>query len=213
MEKSLKQAEAELKGVRGWDRLHKLRDVLYAAWDEWAEFERDDIDDPRAKKIVAKYSKALLKKAYKFERNWDFGNAVHDAHTALGLLAFKEGDYEKAGEHLIKSVDHKGSPQLISFGPTLTLFNNLAVYGEVEVCREFIDRVEKWVIRPVDNPNSLFSRSSFLKFEKEYPDHYSSEQRQERLADIDEHEDRIRRLNFIWAKKLKLWRKFVEECE
>lgn len=69
--------------------------------------------------------------------HWNHGNAIHLGHTVLGLLALTEGKEELAIEELKKSGETPGSPQLMSFGPTMQLANELLHRGRAEPVLEF----------------------------------------------------------------------------
>lgn len=85
---------------------------------------------------------------------WDRGNRIHTGNAVLGRIALVEGEVEKAKEHLISAGKCGGSPQLDSFGPDMTLANELLQRGEtdavveyLELCGTFWDKAatDKWV--------------------------------------------------------------------
>lgn len=51
--------------------------------------------------------------------DWNYGNAIHKANSALGMLALRNGDKAAARRHLLASAETKGSPQMNSFGPNM----------------------------------------------------------------------------------------------
>ena len=55
----------------------------------------------------------------------------------LGRIAVKEGDIEGAKVQLLESAMHKGSPQLNSFGPNMTLAKDLLEKGETEIVLKY----------------------------------------------------------------------------
>ena len=65
------------------------------------------------------------------------GNDVYDGNTVLGLVALNEGDWDGARRHLLAAGATKGSPQLDSFGPNMTLAKELIVNGERAAVLEF----------------------------------------------------------------------------
>ena len=71
-----------------------------------------------------------LSLADSFKDNWNFGNAVHTAHTITGLLALRRGDRAAAVDALHAAGTTPGSPQLNSFGPTMQLAIALLEIGE-----------------------------------------------------------------------------------
>ncbi|MDF7807881.1 hypothetical protein P4E94_10570 [Pontiellaceae bacterium B12219] len=88
---------------------------------------------------------------------WNSGNNVHKGNMVLGLVALKNGDIEQAKACLIASGKTKGSPQLNSFGPNMTLAKALLESGEVDTVVEYFDlcsnfwemdrdRLEEWTV-------------------------------------------------------------------
>ena len=78
------------------------------------------------------------------KEDWNYGNAIHHANLMLGQLALKNGNLEKAKEYLIQAVQTKGSPQLNSFGPNMSLAKELLEKGEQKVVIEFLDHSKKF---------------------------------------------------------------------
>ncbi len=103
----------------------------------------------------------LLDIAGRVERNWNYGNAVHDGHVVLGLLALREGRVEDAKRELRLAGETPGSPQLDTFGPNMMLARDLLRRGErvavllyFALCRRFweshagtLDRWEEDVLQ------------------------------------------------------------------
>lgn len=87
------------------------------------------------------YADRLLELVDQHLGNWNYSNSIYEAHTALGRIALREGDIERAKEHLLKSVSSSGSPQLDSFGPDMVLAQELLNAGEKEIIYEFFFRV------------------------------------------------------------------------
>jgi len=101
------------------------------------------------------YAKELSTLALKFEKDWNYGNAIHDANVVLGRIAVHEGDIERAKHCLLEAGKTPGSPQLNSFGPNVSLAKDLLEKGEreivlkyIELCRGFWTnsrgRLEQW---------------------------------------------------------------------
>jgi hypothetical protein len=95
---------------------------------------------------------AALTLAPTFKDNWNYGNAIHFAHTALGLLELRQTNLPGAVEHLRLSGDTPGSPQLDSFGPSMRLARDLLRRGQAEAvlaylrqCRRFWKMGEVWL--------------------------------------------------------------------
>jgi hypothetical protein len=53
------------------------------------------------------------------------------------MLALRDGDLEKAGEHLLEAGKTTGSPSLGSFGPNMTLAQKMLERGQREVVLEY----------------------------------------------------------------------------
>ncbi len=76
--------------------------------------------------------------------DWNSGNNVHHGNMVLGLVALHEDDVAAAKGFLIASGKTKGSPQLNSFGPNMTLAKALLEKGETEVVLEYFDLCSKF---------------------------------------------------------------------
>jgi len=88
---------------------------------------------------------------------WNYGNNIHHANIILGRLALRMDDFEEAKKRLIKAGATPGSPQLDSFGPNMTLAEELLQKGErdvvleyLELCSNFwemgLDRLDEWSV-------------------------------------------------------------------
>jgi hypothetical protein len=91
-----------------------------------------DSDD----KAVA-YANEMLAAAQQDKKGWNYGNAIHDGHAALGLVALRKNDIGSARNELLEAGKTPGSPQLDSFGPDMTLANELLKKGERDVVIEY----------------------------------------------------------------------------
>lgn len=90
------------------------------------------------------YAEELLSLAEKYPDDWNYGNAVFDAHLVLGRSALVNGDIDLAKEHLLSSGRTPGSPQLDSFGPNMSLAKDLLERNEKDAVLEFFDLCEKF---------------------------------------------------------------------
>jgi hypothetical protein len=72
-----------------------------------------------------RFANELLALNQRLAADWDAGNAVHKAHSVLGRLALKRGDVAEAERQLKLVATSKGSPQLDTFGPNMTLVRDL----------------------------------------------------------------------------------------
>jgi hypothetical protein len=90
------------------------------------------------------YAVELLDLAGSLSRDWNHGNAIHDGHRILGHLALLDGDVARARQHLLAAGATPGSPQLNSFGPELTLANDLLAAGERDAVLEYLALCERF---------------------------------------------------------------------
>ena len=70
--------------------------------------------------------------------DWNDGNAVHDGNMVRGLVALRSGNIQQAAKDLIEAGKTKGSPQLNSFGPNMTLASELLEKGESGAVLEYL---------------------------------------------------------------------------
>lgn len=86
------------------------------------------------------FAERSLALAPAFRQNWNYGNAIHLAHTVLGLLALDDQDRAAAVSELYASAQTPGSPQLNSFGPTMQLAKALLKAGYVEPVLTYLNQ-------------------------------------------------------------------------
>ena len=85
-----------------------------------------------------------LELAQRFQQDWNFGNAIHDANCALGLCALASSNVEEAKKHLLAAAQSPGSPQLNSFGPKLDLADRLLKLGLSAEVGEYLRLIERF---------------------------------------------------------------------
>ncbi len=106
-------------------------------------------------KRAAVLARELLTLADDYKNDWNYGNAVHQAHLVLGRVALASGDVATAREELLLAGRTPGSPQLLSFGPSMRLALELLRAGErgavleyFGLCRRFwqlgAERLAEW---------------------------------------------------------------------
>jgi len=111
--------------------------------------------DARNKADAKKYAEELLTLASQYKKDWNYGNAIHDANMVLGRLALVEGNLKEAKQRLLASAESNGSPQMNSFGPNMSLAKELLAKGEkdtvlayFELCGKFwkmgADKLKLW---------------------------------------------------------------------
>jgi hypothetical protein len=102
---------------------------------------------------AAQYAQELLDSAA--SGGWNAGNAIFFGNMVLGQVALRHGDKDAAKSRLLAAGKTKGSPQLNSFGPNMTLAKELIEAGDqdtpvafFELCRSFwkMDRgnLDRW---------------------------------------------------------------------
>jgi len=72
----------------------------------------------------------------------DAGTAVHDGHLVLGRVAMARNDIDLAKRHLLEAGKTSGGPVLDSFGPDLSLAQQLLDAGESAVVLEYLAQCE-----------------------------------------------------------------------
>lgn len=77
-------------------------------------------------------------------RGWNAGNLHYYGHTILGHVALARADLDQARAHLLASAATSGSPQLGSFGPGMTLAEELLERGEVDTVTDFFERCKRF---------------------------------------------------------------------
>ena len=77
-----------------------------------------------------RYAEELLALNGKIGRDWNNGNAIHKGHSALGRVAIKRGDVAEGERQLALAATSKGSPQMNSFGPNMSLPRDLLATGK-----------------------------------------------------------------------------------
>jgi hypothetical protein len=132
-ESRYKEAQQRLDSVKGEEaRFYALRDAAKSA-----------LDVAKPKQADA-YAHELLTLAEKFKSDWNYGNAIHDGHVVLGRLALLNGDRSVACQHLLDAGDTRGSPQLNSFGPNMTLARDLLDAGERDCVLQYFQKCRRF---------------------------------------------------------------------
>ena len=93
---------------------------------------------------AAALGEELLRDAEKYPKSWNYGNAVHKGHLILGRVALRRNDVVEARRRLLLAGQTPGSPQLDSFGPNMTLAEELLQRGEKQVVLDYFDLCAKF---------------------------------------------------------------------
>jgi len=91
-----------------------------------------------------KFAGELAALAPQYPKDWNYGNAIHDSNVVLGRLALREGDVAAAKARLIAAAQSKGSPQMNSFGPNVSLAKDLLEKGEKEAVIDYLNACKKF---------------------------------------------------------------------
>jgi len=91
-----------------------------------------------------KFAKELLEMSSRFKTDWNYGNAIQDGNLVLGRIAVKEGRIDEAKKFLIEAGKSKGSPQMDTFGPNMSLAKDLLEKGERETVLEYFELCRKF---------------------------------------------------------------------
>jgi hypothetical protein len=100
--------------------------------------------ETKRKERAKRYARELLQLAEDYRADWNYGNAIHEAHTILGRLSLLEDRLEDAKAHLLMSAKVVGSPQLRAFGPSFELASDLLRVGERLVVMEYLERCKEF---------------------------------------------------------------------
>ncbi len=110
------------------ERFFKLSEVAAAA------FDAGDYDQAET------YANELLSEASNYRTNWNYGNAVCSGNLILGRVALtRDNNVSQAESYLLAAGKTPGSPQLDSFGPSMTLAKEMLLAGERDAVVDFLD--------------------------------------------------------------------------
>jgi hypothetical protein len=84
-------------------------------------------------------AEASLRLAGDYRLSWNYGSAIFEANTVLGLVSIREGKVPEAGTYLLEAGSSPGSPQLNSFGPRMELANMLLRQRRQDVVLRYLD--------------------------------------------------------------------------
>jgi hypothetical protein len=120
------QARKDMAALKGSQRFYMLATMAKlaltaSAWNDarrYAQELLDAADDPR---------------------DWNFGTAIFYGNMVLGQVALHDGDRTAARTHLLASGKTRGSPQLNSFGPNMSLAKDLLELGETDAVLSFFN--------------------------------------------------------------------------
>jgi hypothetical protein len=86
----------------------------------------------------------LLRLAPSFSYSWNYSNAIHHAYLVLGRVRLQGGDTTGAARYLLKATEVKGSPQLSSYGPNMTLAQELLLKGQKQAVLDYLEKSKRF---------------------------------------------------------------------
>lgn len=86
----------------------------------------------------------LLGMVERYQSDWNYGNAIHKANSALGRIALRQNNKAEARKYLLASANSKGSPQMNSFGPNMLFAKEMLAAGEKEAVLDYLARCRKF---------------------------------------------------------------------
>ncbi len=132
---SLKKIDRALYVLKKCDAYQKFLILKEAAY---ASFDLKQYDDAKM------YATQMLSLSNGYSTDWNYGNAVHNGNLILGRVALQQNDIEGAKEYLLKAGQTTGSPQLKSFGPNMSLANDLLEKDEKQTVIEYFELCKKF---------------------------------------------------------------------
>ncbi|MBB4077598.1 hypothetical protein GGR28_000199 [Lewinella aquimaris] len=77
----------------------------------------------------------------------NYGNAIHQANTMLGLVELENDRVDRAAAYLMDSARTPGSPQIKAFGPTMLLADRLLAHGQRSAVLRYLDECRSlWML-------------------------------------------------------------------
>jgi hypothetical protein len=124
--------------VGGKERFHALPNLAKAAFDA-GELSKAE-----------SYARELLTAASDHQNDWNYGNAIFHGNAIIGRVALRrDNNIIQAKSSLMASAQTPGSPQLNSFGPNMSLANDLLARGDRDSVLEFFSACRKfWKLHP-----------------------------------------------------------------
>ncbi|HEU4662838.1 MAG TPA: hypothetical protein VFS55_02275 [Dokdonella sp.] len=122
----LRRAERELAAASPSDRRYRLGDAAKNA------FDTGDFD--KAERYIGELERASALAPH----DWDYGNTVQNVNIVRGRMALRMGNKAEAKQRLLAAGRSPGSPQMNSFGPNMSLANDLLQVGERDIVIEYL---------------------------------------------------------------------------
>jgi predicted negative regulator of RcsB-dependent stress response len=99
---------------------------------------------------AGQYARELLALAPSYQKDWNYGNALFFGNMIIGRVALRQDrNVDLAKQSLVVAGQTPGSPQLNSFGPNMSLAQDLLTLGEKEIVLQFFALCRNfWKLHP-----------------------------------------------------------------
>ena len=96
---------------------------------------------------VSQMATDYLAAAERFRNHTNYGNAIHQANTLLGLVELQQDHVDRAAEYLLNSARTPGSRQLKAFGPSMLLAQQLLERNQRSTVLRYLDECRSlWML-------------------------------------------------------------------
>ncbi len=103
--------------------------------------------DKRDYFAVSRIAADYLAAAERHRNSANYGNAIHQANTLLGLVELQHNRVERAADYLLDSARTPGSPQMKAFGPNMLLAERLLELGHRSAVVRYLDECRSlWML-------------------------------------------------------------------
>jgi ion channel len=122
----------------GWQKFYGENNERYLSWFNATSVVYQEARQGLSRK-AREHAEIALLVAPQYRSNWNYGNAIHDANTALGIIALRDGNLREAKRRLLEAGSTPGSPQLNSAGPRMFLARELLLRGETDAVLRYLE--------------------------------------------------------------------------
>ncbi|CAH1002057.1 hypothetical protein LEM8419_02972 [Neolewinella maritima] len=96
---------------------------------------------------VSQMATDYLAAAERYRDHTNYGNAIHQANTLLGLMELEQDHIDRAAEYLLNSARTPGSRQLKAFGPSMLLAQQLLERNQRRTVLRYLDECRSlWML-------------------------------------------------------------------
>ncbi len=103
--------------------------------------------DKRDYFAVSRIAADYLAAAERHRNSANYGNAIHQANTLLGLVELQHNRVAEAADYLLNSARTPGSRQMKAFGPNMLLAERLLELGHRSTVARYLDECRSlWML-------------------------------------------------------------------